>query len=150
MSEDGRRPLVLEPASTPWAKAEVLPIAYDFLMWDGAHSDARQLELTPAVQTFALLGFDAGQRLSIRAIIRSAVVIASEIAVSLAGDGLPSHCASFRAARMLAAISRTRLRPSSICSVYHLRFPFAIEIFGSFGSNQEAAGRGYARTCRSD
>jgi hypothetical protein len=78
-----------------------------------------------ASQVHAFAGFEVGQRLSILAKIRSAVVIASAMAISLAGDGLPSHCASFRAARMLAAISRTRFRPSSICSVYHLRFLFA-------------------------
>jgi hypothetical protein len=70
-----------------------------------------------ASQVHAFAGFEVGQRLSILAKIRSAVVIASAMVISLAGDGLPSHCASFRAARMLAAISRTRLRPSSIQSV---------------------------------
>jgi hypothetical protein len=71
----------------------------------------------PASQLLALAESDLGQRLSILAMIRSAVAIASEMAISLAGDGRPSHCASFRAARMLAAINRTRLRPSSISSV---------------------------------
>ncbi len=47
--------------------------------------------------------------------IRSAMLIASAIADSNAGEGRPSHCASRRAARMEAAISRTRLRPSSLC-----------------------------------
>jgi hypothetical protein len=45
--------------------------------------------------------------------IRSAIVIASVMVDSKKGEGRPSHCASFRAARMLAAINKTRLRPSS-------------------------------------
>jgi hypothetical protein len=52
----------------------------------------------------------------------------------VAGTRAPgSYCASFRAARMLAAISSTRLRPSSIEAVYQLRFVFAI---ASAGRNQ--------------
>src|SRR5690349_11740453 len=42
----------------------------------------------------------------------------------VAGTRLPpSYCASFRAARMLAAINSTRLRPSSIADSVH---PFAV------------------------
>jgi hypothetical protein len=55
-----------------------------------------------------------GHLLSILAIIRSASTIASAMADSSAGEGRPSQFTSFRAARMLAAMSRTRLRPSSI------------------------------------
>jgi hypothetical protein len=51
--------------------------------------------------------------LSILAMIRSAIVIASAMADSNAGEGRLSPCASFRAARMLAAISSTRFLPSS-------------------------------------
>ena len=58
--------------------------------------------------------------------MRSAMVIAFAMADSDAGDGLPSQSESFRAARMLAAISRTRLRPSSIEKGYHIRLLFAI------------------------
>jgi hypothetical protein len=39
--------------------------------------------------------------------IRSAMVIASEMLASNAGDGLPSQCASLRAAKIAAAIRRT-------------------------------------------
>ena len=45
--------------------------------------------------------------------IRSARAIASEIALSDAGEFLPSHCDNFRAARMQAAIKITRFLPSS-------------------------------------
>ena len=48
----------------------------------------------------------------------------SAIAVSIAGHGL-SICASFRAAKMHAAISKTRFRPSFISEGYHIRFSFA-------------------------
>jgi hypothetical protein len=58
-----------------------------------------------------------GHLLSILAMIRSAIMIASAMADSNAGEGRPSQCASFLAARMLAAISRTRLRPSSTLTV---------------------------------
>ena len=66
--------------------------------------------------------------------ISSAQRTASEIAATVAGTRFPlSYCASFRAAKMLAAISSTRLRPSSIEAVYQLRFVFAI---ASAGRNQ--------------
>ncbi len=55
----------------------------------------------------------AGHRSSIRRKMRSATLIAFAIVASKAGDGLPSQCARLRAARIAAAISRTRLRPSS-------------------------------------
>ena len=45
--------------------------------------------------------------------MRSAIVIASAMVDSKNGEGRPSQFASFRAARMLAAIRRTRFRPSS-------------------------------------
>jgi hypothetical protein len=54
-----------------------------------------------------------GQRASSLLMMRSAAVMALAMADSDAGDGLPSQSLSFRAARMEAAISRTRLRPSS-------------------------------------
>jgi hypothetical protein len=60
--------------------------------------------------------------------IRSAIVIASAMADSNAGDGRPSQFASLRAARMLAAISKTRLRPSSTAEIYHVRLLFAMKI----------------------
>jgi hypothetical protein len=64
-----------------------------------------------------------GHQLSIRAMIRSAIAIASAMADSSAGEGRPSQLTSFLAAKMLAAISNTRLRPSSTpisvaCSLY--------------------------------
>ncbi len=59
--------------------------------------------------SFGLLG----HRASILLRTRSAIVIASEIAASNDGEGRPSQFASLRAARILAAISRTRFRPSS-------------------------------------
>jgi len=61
--------------------------------------------------------FRDGHLLSILAMIRSAIVIASATADSNAGDGRPSQFASLRAARMLAAIRSTRLRPSSTMAV---------------------------------
>jgi hypothetical protein len=45
--------------------------------------------------------------------ILSAKAIESEIAHSDAGECLPSHCDSLRAARMQAAIKSTRFLPSS-------------------------------------
>src|SRR5437870_12914346 len=55
-----------------------------------------------------------GQRASISCIIRSAHLTASAMAQIVAGTRAPpSYCASLRAARMLAAINKTRLRPSS-------------------------------------
>jgi hypothetical protein len=58
-----------------------------------------------------------GQLLSIRAMIRSAIEIASAMVDSKNGEGRPSQFASFRAARIAAAISKTRLRPSSTGTV---------------------------------
>jgi hypothetical protein len=58
-----------------------------------------------------------GHLLSILAMIRSAIVIASAMADSNAGEGRPSQFVSFLAARMLAAISSTRFRPSSTGTV---------------------------------
>src|SRR5580693_3435889 len=49
--------------------------------------------------------------------IRSARAIASEIAHSDAGEFLPSHCDSFRAARIHAAIRITRFLPSSTTTI---------------------------------
>lgn len=46
--------------------------------------------------------------------IRSAVAIASAMADSSAGEGRPSQFTSLRAAKIDAAISNTRLRPSSM------------------------------------
>jgi len=57
--------------------------------------------------------FRDGHLLSILAMIRSAIAMASAMADSSTGEGRPSQFASFLAARMLAAIRRTRLRPSS-------------------------------------
>lgn len=57
-----------------------------------------------------------GHRLSIFAMIRSAVAIASAMADSSAGEGRPSQFTSLRAAKIDAAISNTRLRPSSMLS----------------------------------
>jgi len=42
--------------------------------------------------------------------IFSAIVIASAMQLSRTGEGLPSHCASFRAARIHAAISREEIQ----------------------------------------
>ena len=47
---------------------------------------------------------------------------------SKAGEGRPSQLTSFRAAKIDAAISRTRLRRSSTGQAYHFRFLFAIEL----------------------
>ena len=55
-----------------------------------------------------------GQRASISLKILSASEIASAIVDSKTGEGLPSQCATFRAAKMDAAISSTRFRPSSM------------------------------------
>ena len=57
--------------------------------------------------------FLAGQRSSIAFMSSSAHRTASAIALRVAGTLFPpSNCASLRAARMLAAINNTRLRPS--------------------------------------
>ncbi|PYX58213.1 MAG: hypothetical protein DMG76_09795 [Acidobacteria bacterium] len=55
-----------------------------------------------------------GHLLSFLAMIRSAIVIPSAMADSSAGEGRPSQFANFRTARMFAAISSTRFRPSSM------------------------------------
>jgi len=56
-----------------------------------------------------------GQRSSIAFMISSAHRTASAIALMVAGTLFPpSNCASLRAARILAAINSTRLRPSSM------------------------------------
>lgn len=57
--------------------------------------------------------------------MRSAAEIAFQMADSNAGEGQPSQCVRFRAARMLAAIRRTRFLPSSIRRVYSIRYSFA-------------------------
>jgi len=54
-----------------------------------------------------------GHLLSILLMIRSAIEIAFAMHASTAGEGRPSQSASFRAARIEAAIRITRLRPSS-------------------------------------
>jgi len=53
------------------------------------------------------------------------------MADSAAGDHPPLHPESLRAARIDAAISSTRLRPSSTGGVYQFRFLFAILKFNS-------------------
>jgi hypothetical protein len=58
--------------------------------------------------------------------ISSAQRTASEIAATVAGTRFPpSYCANFRAARILAAINSTRLRPLSTGQVYQFRVLFA-------------------------
>ena len=60
----------------------------------------------------------------------SATVIASAMQDSKAGDGLPSQFTSLRAARMAAAMSRTRFRPSSTagrCSIFAFCSPKDLE-----------------------
>ena len=69
----------------------------------------------------------AGQRSSIAFMISSAHRTASAIALTVAGTLFPpSNRASFRAARIVAAINNTRLRPSSTRAFYHVRFLFAM------------------------
>ena len=59
-----------------------------------------------------------GQRSSISFMIASAHRTASVIAATVAGTRFPpSHCASFRAARIAAMMPMTRLRPSSTQAV---------------------------------
>ena len=68
----------------------------------------------------------AGQRSSMAFMISSAQRTASAIALTVAGTRLPpSNCASLRAARMLAAINSTRLRPSSTRISLSFRVLFA-------------------------
>jgi hypothetical protein len=64
-----------------------------------------------------VLRSDIGHLLSILAMIRSAVAMALAMADSNAGDRPGSSCASLRAANIDAAISNTRLRPSSMRAV---------------------------------
>jgi hypothetical protein len=66
-----------------------------------------------------------GHLLSILAMIRSAIVIASAIADSNIGEGRPSQFDNFRTARMLAAMSSTRFRGSSTKEGYNVRLYFA-------------------------
>ena len=62
-----------------------------------------------------------GHRSSIRRKISSAQRMASAIAVNVAGTlAPPSYWASFRAAKIEAAISNARFRPSSTNQDYHL------------------------------
>jgi hypothetical protein len=61
--------------------------------------------------------------------ISSAHRTASAIALMVAGTFFPpSNGASLRAARILAAINSTRLRPSSTQRAYHFRFLFVYKI----------------------
>ena len=56
------------------------------------------------------------------------------MALTVAGTRAPpSYCASLRAARILAAINSTRLRPSSTSAVYHFRFMFANRVAACLG-----------------
>jgi hypothetical protein len=53
--------------------------------------------------------------------ISSAHRTASAMAATVAGTRFPpSYCASFRAAKIDAAINKTRFRPSSTIASYHL------------------------------
>jgi hypothetical protein len=70
--------------------------------------------------------FLTGHRLSILRMIFSAVAIESAIQASIAGDDLPSSCANHKAAKMDAAINKTRFLPSSTMVYYPLRFIFAL------------------------
>ena len=81
------------------------------------YSDGTTLRLESSASTVATIYGFAGHLLSILPMIRSAIVIASAMADSNAGEGRPSQFASFLAARMLAAMSSTRLRPSSTGTV---------------------------------
>jgi len=72
----------------------------------------------------------SGQRSSIVRIIRSAILIESEIAAINFGDGDPPfQSATLRAAKIDAAISSTRFLPSSIGARYHIRLIFAYLLF---------------------
>ena len=74
----------------------------------------------------------AGHRSSIARMICSAQRTASPIAVIVAGTLTPpSYCASLRAAKMLAAMSSTRLRPSSTGKIYQFRRLFAERYTGA-------------------
>src|SRR5215472_883862 len=60
--------------------------------------------------------------------------MASEIAFTVAGiRGVLEYCASLRDARIAAAISRTRLRPSSTEAwyIFRLLFVYKLEFVGS-------------------
>ena len=63
------------------------------------------------------LSVAVGQRASILLMMRSAALMALAMADSKTGEGRPSQWARLRAARMEAAISNTRLRPSSTARV---------------------------------
>ena len=70
------------------------------------------------------------QRSSIVRIIRSAILMESEIAAINFGDGDPPfQSANLRAAKIDAAISSTRFLPSSIRARYHIRLMFAYVLF---------------------
>jgi hypothetical protein len=74
-----------------------------------------------------LQSLPAGQRSSMAFSSSSAHRTASEIADRVAGTLFPpSNGDSFRAAKIAAAMSRTRLRPSSIPAYYSFRLFFAM------------------------
>jgi len=66
---------------------------------------------------FPLINSLKAHLLSILAMMRSAIEIVSAMLDSKNGEGCPSQFASFRAAKIEAAISNTRFRPSSTSAV---------------------------------
>jgi hypothetical protein len=63
------------------------------------------------------------------------------MALTVAGTRAPlSYCASLRAAKIEAAISSTRLRPSSTVAVYQIRRLFATTFQETAGGLREIAG----------
>lgn len=65
--------------------------------------------------------------------IRSAMLIESEIAATNFGDGGPPfQSANLRAAKIDAAISKTRFRPSSMFAEYHIFAFYSPTALGPF------------------
>ena len=86
-----------------------------FTLIEVLHSDSIHRAPPEFHFSFPRLLTFVGHRRSISAMISSAQRIESVIAQMVAGiRAPPSNCASFLAAKMLAAINRTRLRPSSM------------------------------------
>src|SRR5579863_8748633 len=81
------------------------------------------------IREIPFLGHFAGQCRSISVMMSSAHRTVSEMAATVAGTRLPpSHCASFLGARIAAAMSSTRLHPSSTRACYNFRHVFATEL----------------------
>jgi hypothetical protein len=117
--------LSCSPALMPFAASSAMLKRRSACRMVEAMPQDKSLPSSRSLQLIQLLTLsrEVGQRSSIARMISSAQRMPSDIALTVAGTLFaPSYCASFRAARMLAAISSTRLRPSSIVTWYTFAF----------------------------